>query len=86
MEHFGSSSLIVCKTQKLPLIVGSPSLKPLVDKAVKPVLVTRASPIPVQWDNKIKADFYRNVVVGVIEQYGVSRNGKSLIKNSTYDF
>ena len=68
LQHFGASAFNVCETQRLPLINSSPPLKLLVDPKAKPVAVHRASPVPVHWMAKVKADLDRDVALGVLER------------------
>ena len=68
MQHFRVLAFKVCETQKLPLINSSSPLKLLVDPKAKPVVVHRASPVPVHWMAKVKADLDRDLARGVLEK------------------
>ena len=43
-----------------------------INPKVKPVAVTKASPVPVHWVDKVKADLEHDVALGVIERVPVN--------------
>ena len=67
MDHIGLSSFNLCETWKLSLIEGSPPLKLLVDKTVRPMAVKRVSAILVNLADNVKADLDRKMTLWVIE-------------------
>ena len=60
-NHFLSSSFNICEQQPLPLMESSPPVKLLIEEGANPVAITKASPIPINWLPKIKAELDRDV-------------------------
>ena len=46
----------------------SPPVQLLIEEGVTPVAITKASPIPINWLSKIKAELDKDVRLGVIEK------------------
>ena len=61
-----SSSFNICEQQPLPLMDTSPPVKLIVEEGSEPVACTKASPIPINWLDKIKEELDKDVRLGVI--------------------
>ena len=66
LDYYKSSTFNTCEHQPLPLMTGPP-LKLRVDPDAKPVASHSPIPVPVHWQEKVKADLDRDVRLGVIE-------------------
>ena len=56
----------------MSLMEGSPPLTLHINPEVTPVAVTKASPVPIHWVDKVRADLERDIALGVIEQVPVN--------------
>ncbi|KAK3875216.1 hypothetical protein Pcinc_011499 [Petrolisthes cinctipes] len=66
LEFYKSSTFNVCKHQQLPMMSGPP-MRLLVDPNAKPVAYYTAIPIPVHWQDDVKACLDQDVQLIVIE-------------------
>ena len=66
-NHYKASTMNMCEHQPLPLIKGSPPLELHLDTKARPVACHRASPVPIHYQNQVKADIDRDVRLGVLE-------------------
>ena len=66
LDYYKSSTFNTCEHQPLPLMSGPP-LKLRIDPDAEPVAHHSPIPVPVHWQDKVKADLDRDVHLGVIE-------------------
>ena len=66
LDYYKSSTFNTCEHQPLPLMSGPP-LKLRIDSDAEPVAHHSPIPVPVRWQDKVKADLDRDVHLGVIE-------------------
>ena len=66
LEYFGSSTFNTCSHQPLPSMVGPPVEIHISDDAV-PKAVHTPAPVPIHWQDQVKADLLRDEALGVIE-------------------
>ena len=66
LDYYKSSTFNTCEHQPLPLMSGPP-LKLRIDSDAEPVAHHSPIPVPVHWQDKVKADLDRDVRLGVIE-------------------
>ncbi|KAK3881922.1 hypothetical protein Pcinc_009186 [Petrolisthes cinctipes] len=67
LEIYKSSTFNVCKHQQLPMMSSHP-MRLLVDPNAQPVAYHTPIPIPVHWQDDMKACLDQDVQLGVIEQ------------------
>ena len=66
VKYYSSSTFNTCEHQPLPLME-SPPLRLMIDPNAQPVAHHKAIPVPVHWQDKVKAGLDRDVALGVIE-------------------
>ncbi len=66
LQHYAASTFNVCPHSQLPLMTGPP-LALMVDPDATPVAVHSPIPVPLHWQDKVKAGLDRDVSLGVIE-------------------
>ena len=67
-ERYAASAFNQCEHQPLPLMTSSPPLQLHVDSKAIPVAVHKAVPVPIHWQQQVKAELDRDVRLGVLEQ------------------
>ena len=68
LNRYRSSAFNTCERQPLPLMKGSPPLELHVSPDSKPVACHVPSPVPLHWQEKVKAGLERDVRLGVLER------------------
>jgi hypothetical protein len=68
LTRYRSNAFNTCERQKLPLMSGSPPLKLNVDPTVKPVACHVPAPVPLHWQEAVRAGIERDVRLGVLER------------------
>jgi hypothetical protein len=66
LDYYASSTFNVCPHSRLPLMRGPP-LALMVDPEAKPVAIHTPIPVPLHWQEEVKAGLDRDVRLGVIE-------------------
>jgi len=66
LEHYKSSTFNTCEHQLLPLMSGPP-VKLMIDEDAEPTAFHSPIPVPIHWQDQVKADLDRDVRLGVIE-------------------
>ena len=66
VNHYAASTFNRCTRQPLPQMQGEP-MPIITNPDVKPVAVHRPVPVPLHWQEKVKADLDRDVALGIIE-------------------
>ena len=66
LKHYGSSTFNTCEHQVLPSMEGPP-LKLNIDPNAKPIAVHTPIPVPLHWQEEVKAGLDRDVRLGVLE-------------------
>ena len=66
LDRYRSSTFNTCECQTLPLTEGPP-LKLHVDPESKPIAVHKPIPVPLHWQQEMKASIDRNVKLGVLK-------------------
>ena len=66
LEYYGSSTFNTCDHQPLPLMTGQP-MRLMVDPTAKPVVHHTPVPVPLQWQDGVKAWLDQVVRLGVLE-------------------
>ena len=66
IDHYGSSSFNICEHQPLPKMSGPP-IRLMVDPDARPVAHHNPIPVPVHWQDEVKAGLDQDVRLGVIE-------------------
>ena len=66
LEHYKSSTFNVCEHQPLPMMAGPP-LRLMVDPDAQPVAYHTPIPVPIHWQDDVKAGLDQDVRLGVIE-------------------
>ena len=66
-QYYGASSFNCCKHQSLPKMQG-PTLQIHIREGAEPNAVYTVLPIPVHWEEKVKADIFRDVELAVFER------------------
>ena len=66
LDYYNSSTFNTCEHQPLPMMSGPP-LRLMVDPNAKPVVYHNPIPVPVHWQEAVKAGLDRDVQLGVIE-------------------
>lgn len=66
LEYYGSSTFNTCEHQPLTLMAGPP-MKLMIDPKAEPVAHHSPIPVPIHWQDTVKADLDRDVRLGVIE-------------------
>ncbi|CAG2254453.1 unnamed protein product [Mytilus edulis] len=66
LEHYKSSTFNTCEHQPLPLMEGPP-LKLMIDPKATPVACHTPVPVPLHWQDDVKASLDQDVRLGVIE-------------------
>ena len=67
-ERYAASAFNQCDHQRLPLMTDSPPLQLHVNSKATPVAVHKAVPVPIHWQQQVKAELDRDIRLGVIEQ------------------
>ena len=67
LRRYASSTFNVCPHQKLPVMSGPP-VKIMVDPNAEPVVHHKPIPVPLHWQEQVKADLERDVALGIIEK------------------
>ena len=67
LDYYKSSTFNVCQHQNLPMMSGPP-MRLLVDEEAKPVAHHTPIPVPVHWQDQVKAGLDQDVELGVLEQ------------------
>ena len=66
-EHYRSSTFNTCEHQPLPLM-GGPPLRLMIDPEATPTAHHSPIPVPLHWQEEVKAGLDRDVRLGVLEQ------------------
>ena len=66
LEYYQSSTFNTCEHQPLPMMSGSP-MRLMVDPNAKPVAHHSPIPVPIHWQDQVKAGLDQDVRLGVIE-------------------
>lgn len=66
LDYYRSSTFNTCEHQPLPLMEGPP-MKLMIEKDATPVAHHSPVPVPVHWQEQVKADILRDVALGVLE-------------------
>ena len=66
LDYYASSTFNTCPHTRLPFMAGPP-LALRVDPEAKPVAIHTPIPVPLHWQEEVKADLDRDVCLGVIE-------------------
>ena len=66
LDYYSSSTFNVCEHQPLPMMSGPP-MRLMVDKDARPVAFHTPIPVPVHWQDSVKAGLDQDVRLGVIE-------------------
>lgn len=66
LNYYKSSTFNVCEHQPLPLMSGPP-MKLMIDENAEPTTHHSPIPVPIHWQEQVKADLDRDVALGVIE-------------------
>ena len=75
LDHYASSTFNICEHQLLPLKEGPP-LELMIDQGVVPIVYHTPIPIPIHWQDEVKAGLNRDVKLGVIEPVPFNDPGK----------
>ena len=66
LDYYKLSTFNVCEHQPLPLMTGPP-LRIMIDEDAEPIAVHTPIPVPIHWQDEVKAGLDRDVRLGVIE-------------------
>ena len=66
LDYYGSSTFNTCPHQSLPVMSGPP-MEIMVDPDAKPVVHHKPIPVPMHWQEQVKADLDRDVALDIIE-------------------
>ena len=66
LKYYAASTFNVCPHSQLPLMTGPP-LALMIDPKATPVAIHSPIPVPLHWQDKVKAGLDRDVNLGVIE-------------------
>ena len=66
LEYYKASTFNVCQHQKLPKMEGPP-MRIMIDNDAKPVAHHTPVPVPLHWQDEVKAGLDQDVLLGVIE-------------------
>ena len=66
MDYYKSSTFNKCEHQPLPMME-VPPLRLMVDPTAKPVAYHKPIPVPLHWQDEIKAGIDQDVALGVLE-------------------
>ena len=66
LDYYGPSTFNTCEHQPLPMMEGPP-MRLMIDPKAKPTAYHSPIPVPVHWQNDVKAGLDRDVRLGVIE-------------------
>ena len=66
LSHYAASTFNTCPHSQLPLMTGPP-LALMVDPEATPVAIHSPIPVPIHWQDEVKAGLDRDVSLGVIE-------------------
>ena len=66
LDYYKSSTFNTCEHQKLPMMSGPP-MSLLIDEEAKPVAHHTPIPVPIYWQEQVKAGLDQDVQLGVIE-------------------
>ena len=67
LKHYAASTFNTCEHQVLPLMDGPP-LRLMIDPTATPSVHHSPIPVPLHWQDAVKADLDRDVRLGVLEQ------------------
>ena len=67
LKHYAASTFNTCEHQVLPLMDGPP-LRLMIDPTATPSVHHSPIPVPLHWQDAVKADLDRDVHLGVLEQ------------------
>jgi len=71
LDYYGSSTFDTCEHQTLPLMDGPP-MRLMVDPAAPPVAHHTPIPVPLHWQDEVKAGLDQDVPLGVLEPVPIS--------------
>ena len=66
LQYYSASTFNTCEHQPLPLMEGPP-LKLMIDADAEPVAFHTPIPVPIHWQDEVKAGLDRDVQLGVLE-------------------
>ncbi len=66
LDHYASSTFNTCPHQPLPMMEGPP-MRLIIDDSASPVAHHNPIPVPLHWQDKVKAGLDQDVQLGVIE-------------------
>ena len=66
MDYYRSSTFNTCEHQPLPLMEGPP-MKVMIEENSMPVAHHTPVPVPIHWQERVKADIEHDVALGVLE-------------------
>ena len=66
LDYYSSSTFNTCKHQTLPMMEGSPMCL-MIDPKAKPTAYHSPIPVPIHWQDDVKAGLDRDVRLGVLE-------------------
>ena len=66
MDYYCSSTFNTCEHQPLPLMEGPP-MNLMIEENAMPVAHHTLVPVPIHWQERVKADIERDVALGVLE-------------------
>ena len=66
MDYYRSSTSNTCEHQPLPLMEGPP-MKLMIEENAMPIAHHTPVPVPIHWQERVKADIERDVALGVLE-------------------
>ena len=67
LDHYRSSTFNTCEHQPLPMMSGPP-MALQIDESAEPVAHYTPIPVPFHWQEKVKSDLDRDVLLGVLEK------------------
>ena len=67
LDHYKSSTFNICEHQPLPLMDG-PEMRLIIDPHAEPIANHSPIPVPLHWQEQVKAGLDRDVQLGVLEQ------------------
>jgi hypothetical protein len=71
LKYYAPTAFNQCEKQPLPLMDGHPPLRLHVDENAKPFAIHKARPVPMHWQQEVKAGLDRDVALGVLERVPV---------------
>lgn len=66
LDYYASSTFNICEHQPLPMMTGPP-MRLMIDPNAKPVVYHTPIPVPIHWQDEVKAGLDQDVRLGVIE-------------------